>query len=128
MSLEWLTFVAAALAAIGTVAGPVIAYKTATKTIAANQAADFVAQRQARVDRYIGQAVGPNPIAASFATAQLDYLLSTGELTLEQTIAAQNAIIVSVETLKAEVEGSGLDPVEDNEARAPYLEDQEGTA
>ena len=39
MSLEWLTFVAAALAAVGTVAGPVIAYKTATKTIAANQAA-----------------------------------------------------------------------------------------
>ncbi len=107
MSLEWLTFAAAALAAIGSIVGPVIAYRTATRTIAANQAADLVAQRQARVDRYIGQAVGPNPVAASFAVAQLDYLLSTGELTLEQTIAAQNAISVSVEPLRAEVEGSG---------------------
>ena len=40
----------------------------------------------------------------------------------------QTLMSVSVETLKAEVESSGLDPVEDNEARAPYLEDQEGTA
>jgi hypothetical protein len=128
MTLEWLTFIAAALAAVGTIAGPVIAYQTATKTIAANQAAAGIAQRQARVDRYIGQAIGPNPVAASFAVAQLDYLLSTGELTLEQTIAAQNAVGVSVETLQAKIEGSELDPVEENEARAPGVEDQEGSA
>lgn len=113
--LEWMTFGAAALAAIGTFAGPLIAYRSAMRTIAVNQEATRAAAQQTRVDRYVGQAVGPNPVAASFAVAQLDYLLSTGELTVEQTRAVQNAIRAAVERLRARVESSpAVDLVEDD--------------
>ena len=113
--LEWMTFAAAALAAIGTFAGPLIAYRSAMRTIAINQEATRAAAQQTRVDRYVGQAVGPNPVAASFAVAQLDYLLSTGELTVEQTRAVQNAIRVAVERLRPQVEGSPqVEVVEDD--------------
>jgi hypothetical protein len=113
--LEWMTFAAAALAAIGTFAGPLIAYRSAMRTIAANQESVRAAAQQTRVDRYVGQAVGHNPVAASFALAQLDYVLSTGELTVEQTRAVQNAIRAAVERLRARVENSPqLDLVEDD--------------
>ena len=113
--LEWMTFAAAALAAIGTFAGPLIAYRSAMRQIAANQDAARAAAQQTRVDRYVGQAVGPNPVAASFAVAQLDYLLSTSELTVEQTRAVQNAIRAAVERLRARIESSPqVDLVEDD--------------
>lgn len=112
--LGWLTFAAAALAALGAIVGPVVAYRATTKTLAANAEAAARAQQQAMVDRYIDQAVGTNKVAASFAVSQLDYLLSTGDLTPEQTTAAYNAIEASLSGLRRAIESAGVDPQVDN--------------
>lgn len=112
--LEWLTFVAAAVAALGSVVGPIAAYRSVMSRIAADRQTAATGQQQATVDRYLEQAVGTNPVAASFAVAQLDYLLSTGDLTPEQTSAAYHAIEASLAGLRPEIEQSGVDPEEEN--------------
>ena len=99
-ALDWLTFVAALLAAVGTVIGPFLAYRASMRTIQADHQAAETARTEENVNRLVEQATGTNDIASSYAVAQLDYLLCTHRLTQEQTEAAQNAVGAVVSSLK----------------------------
>jgi hypothetical protein len=94
--LEWLTFVAAALAAVGTVLGPVISYRSATTTAAANRL-------QADVDRYISLALEPDAVACRLGVAQLQYLLTAGDLSRSQLHAVSEAITAGLQRLEEEL-------------------------
>ena len=73
--LEWATFGAAALAALGTFLGPIIAYRSVTRTAAATR-------RQADVDRYISFALEPDAVTCRLGVAQLQYLAPTLQFVL----------------------------------------------
>jgi hypothetical protein len=94
--LEWLTFVAAALAAVGTVLGPVISYRSATTTAAASRL-------QADVDRYISLALEPDAVACRLGVAQLQYLLTAGDLSRSQLHAVSEAITAGLQRLEEEL-------------------------
>jgi hypothetical protein len=94
--LEWLTFVAAALAAVGTVLGPVISYRSATTTAAASRL-------QADVDRYISLALEPDAVACRLGVAQLQYLLTAGDLSRSQLHAVSAAITAGLQRLEEEL-------------------------
>src|SRR3954464_14180344 len=79
--LEWATFAAAALAAVGTFLGPVVATRTATAT-----------PRPADADRYIASALEPDAVACRLGVAQLQYLLIRGDLSAAQLNAVSEAI------------------------------------
>lgn len=106
--LEWLTFAAAVLAAVGAVIGPIIAYRASIRTIQAEQRIATERQRQEGVERLIEQATGENPALSTYALDQLDYLLNAGQLTIEQTTAARNAIEAVVSTLRPRVGTASL--------------------
>jgi len=111
--LAWLTFGAALLAAIGAVIGPVIAYRASIRTIQAEQQIELGRQRQDTVDRLIEQATGDNRTSSAYALSQLDYLLASGQLTIEQTTAARNAIAAVMADLQRTV-GTAEQVVEDD--------------
>ncbi len=106
--LGWLTFAAALLAAVGAVIGPVIAYRASIKTIQAEQQIETARQRQESVERLIEQATGDNPTLSTYALSQLDYLLNAGQLTIEQTTAARNAIEAVMSRLQHTVGSADL--------------------
>ena len=91
--LEWATFAAAALAAVGTFLGPVVATRTATAS-----------RRQADVDRYIAFALEPDAVTCRLGVAQLQYLLSRGDLSAAQLNAVSEAITAGLQRLQAELE------------------------
>jgi hypothetical protein len=93
--LDWLTFAAAALASVGTVLGPIISYRSATATAAADRL-------QAGVDRYISLALEPDAVACRLGVAQLQYLLSAGELSRSQLHAVSAAITSGLDRLHGE--------------------------
>ena len=97
MVLEWATFATAALAAVGSFLGPVLAYRSAATT-----AAD--ARRQADVDRYISFALQPDVVTCRMGTAQLQYLLDAGELTTDQRHAVAVALTAGLRRLQEEVD------------------------
>ncbi len=113
--LEWATFGAAALAALGTFLGPLVAYRSVTQTAAATR-------RQSDVDRYISLALEPDAVACRLGVAQLQYLLSAGDLSEAQLHAVSEAIGAGLRRLQAEMEAdpdavvslewdpAGLDP------------------
>jgi hypothetical protein len=90
--LEWLTFVAAAVAAVGTFLGPIISYRSATTTAAASRL-------QADVDRYISLALEPDAVACRLGVAQLQYLLTAGDLSRSQLHAVSEAITAGLQRL-----------------------------
>ncbi|GAA1432897.1 hypothetical protein GCM10009616_23560 [Microlunatus lacustris] len=95
--LEWATFGAAALAALGTFLGPIIAYRSVTRTAAATR-------RQADVDRYISFALEPDAVTCRLGVAQLQYLLNAGDLTESQLNAVSEAITAGLRRLQEEME------------------------
>lgn len=97
MVLEWATFGAAALAALGTVLGPVIANRSVTRTAAATRL-------QADVDRYISLALEPDAVTCRLGIAQLQYLLSAGDLSESQLNAVSEAISAGLRRLQEEME------------------------
>lgn len=112
--LAWFTFVAAAIAAVGTFLGPVLAYRSVTTTAAA-------ARRQSDVDRYISFALEPDAVTCRLGVAQLQYLLNAGDLTEAQLNAVSVAITAGLRRLQQEMEsdpdavaaldvGAALDP------------------
>jgi hypothetical protein len=96
--LDWLTFAAAALAAVGTFLGPIISYRTATATAAADRL-------QTDVDRYISLALEPDAVACRLGVAQLQYLLSAGELSRSQLHAVSAAITAGLDRPREELAG-----------------------
>ena len=112
--LEWATFAAAAVAAVGTFLGPLLAYRSVTSTAAATR-------KQSDVDRYIAFALEPDAVTCRLGVAQLQYLLNAGDLTEAQLNAVSEAITAGLRRLQQEMEsdqdavaaveaGSGLDP------------------
>lgn len=95
--LEWFTFVAAALAAIGTFVGPFVAYRSVTRTATA-------ARQQADVNRYIAFVLSPDAVTARLGVAQLQYLLDAGNLTDAQINAVSVAISSGLAKLEDQVE------------------------
>ena len=95
--LEWATFGAAALAALGTFLGPIIAYRSVTRTAAATRL-------QADVDRYISLALEPDAVTCRLGVAQLQYLLNAGDLTESQLNAVSEAITAGLRRLQEEME------------------------
>ena len=111
--LEWLTFVAAAVAAVGTVLGPIISYRSATTTAAANRL-------QADVDRYISLALEPDAVACRLGVAQLQYLLTAGDLSRAQLHAVSEAITAGLQRLEDELShGQGAAPTVRSGAARP---------
>jgi hypothetical protein len=94
--LEWLTFVAAAVAAVGTILGPIISYRSATTTAAASRL-------QADVDRYISLALEPDAVACRLGVAQLQYLLAAGDLSRSQLHAVSEAITAGLQRLQEDL-------------------------
>lgn len=113
--LEWATFGAAALAAVGTFLGPLVAYRSVTRTAAATRL-------QADVDRYIAFALEPDAVTCRLGIAQLQYLLNAGDLSEAQLNAVSEAITAGLRRLQEEMEAdpdavvalevgdAGLDP------------------
>ena len=95
--LEWATFGAAALAALGTFLGPIFAYRSVTRTAAATRL-------QADVDRYISLALEPDAVTCRLGVAQLQYLLNAGDLTESQLNAVSEAITAGLRRLQEEME------------------------
>jgi hypothetical protein len=95
--LDWLTFVAAAVAALGSVLGPIISYRSATTTAAASRL-------QADVDRYISLALEPDAVACRLGVAQLQYLLAAGDLSRAQLHAVSEAITAGLQRLQEDRE------------------------
>jgi hypothetical protein len=95
--LEWLTFAAAAVAAVGTIVGPIISYRSATTTAAASRL-------QADVDRYISLALEPDAVACRLGVAQLQYLLAAGDLNRSQLHAVSEAITAGLQRLQEDLE------------------------
>ena len=95
--LEWATFGAAALAALGTFLGPLVAYRSVTQTAAASRL-------QSDVDRYISLALEPDAVACRLGVAQLQYLLNAGDLSQSQLNAVSEAIGAGLHRLQAEME------------------------
>jgi hypothetical protein len=93
--LEWLTFAAAAVAAVGTFLGPIISYRSATTTAAASRL-------QADVDRYISLALEPDAVACRLGVAQLQYLLDAGDLSQAQLHAVSEAITAGMRRLRGQ--------------------------
>jgi hypothetical protein len=86
--LDWLTFAAAALAAVGAVVGPLVALRSVQRT---ERQADLDRQQQ-QVDLAIQYAVSESPAIAEMGLKQLSYLLERGRLTAEQQMQAATAI------------------------------------
>ena len=95
--LEWATFGAAALAAVGTFLGPLVAYRSVTRTAAATRL-------QADVDRYISLALEPDAVTCRLGIAQLQYLLNAGDLSESQLNAVSEAITAGLRRLQEEME------------------------
>ena len=95
--LEWATFGAAALAAVGTFLGPIFAYRSVTRTAAATRL-------QSDVDRYISLALEPDAVTCQLGVAQLQYLLSAGDLSESQLNAVSEAITAGLRRLQLEME------------------------
>ena len=95
--LEWATFAAAALAALGTFLGPIFAYRSVTRTAAATRL-------QADVDRYISLALEPDAVTCQLGVAQLQYLLNAGDLSESQLNAVSEAITAGLRRLQEEME------------------------
>lgn len=95
--LEWATFGAAALAALGTFIGPIVAYRSVTRTAAASR-------MQSDVDRYISLALEPDAVTCRLGVAQLQYLLNAGDLSESQLNAVSEAITSGLQRLAAEME------------------------
>jgi len=93
--LEWLTFAAAALAAIGTVLGPVVTYRTVMATIKSDQEKSAEEQLQRDIDRYVSYALEEGPVA-EMGVKQLLYLRQTGTLSDQQSNAVAEAITASL--------------------------------
>lgn len=91
--LEWATFAAAALAALGTFLGPVLATRTASAT-----------RRQSDVDRYISLALEPDAVTCRLGVAQLQYLLNAGDLSESQLNAVSEVITAGLRRLAEEME------------------------
>lgn len=97
--LEWFTFGAAAVAAVGAFLGPLLAYRSVVTTSAA-------ARQQSDVDRYISFALEPDAVTCRLGVAQLQYLLSSGSLTRAQLNAVSEAITAGLRRLQQEIESN----------------------
>jgi hypothetical protein len=95
--LEWLTFAAAAIAAVGAFLGPLLAYRSVVTTSAATR-------QQSDVDRYITFALDPDTVTCRLGVAQLQYLLNAGHLTQAQLNAVSEAITAGLRRLQQEME------------------------
>lgn len=96
-ALEWATFATAAVAAVGTFLGPLVAYRSVTTNAAATR-------QQSDVDRYISFALEPDAVTCRLGIAQLQYLLGKGDLTQAQRNAVSEAITAGLARLQQEIE------------------------
>ena len=92
--LAWLTFAAAAVAAVGAVLGPIIASRTSAAR-----------RQQEDVDRYVEFAVSADTSVRGLGITHLDYLLKSGRLTPVQANAAAAAVTAAVAKADERVQG-----------------------
>jgi hypothetical protein len=86
--LEWLTFVAAAVAAVGAIVGPLVAYRSVRHS---GHQAELDRQQQ-QVELAISYAISESPAIAEMGIKQLSYLLERGRLTAEQQVQVVTAL------------------------------------
>ncbi len=91
--LEWLTFVAAAVAAVGAVLAPLISSR-----------ASAARQQQDDVDRYVEFAVSPDASVRGLGISHLGFLLKSGKLSDTQANAASAAITAAFRRAEEVVE------------------------
>jgi hypothetical protein len=103
--LEWLTFAAAALAAAGAIVGPFVAYRSAMNAVRRQEVQSTLDRRQTSIDLAISYAISEDPVVAEMGIKQLHHMLSVGELTSEQQIAAVSAIEARLQRAEQELGG-----------------------
>ena len=109
--LEWLTFAAAALAAVGAIVGPAIAYRSAMATIRRQENQAVLDRRQTQVELAVQYAISEDPAVVEMGLKQLTYLLDRGELSAEQRVAVASAIEASLTRTTEKLEGTDGAPV-----------------
>ena len=109
--LEWLTFAAAALAAVGAIVGPAIAYRSAMATIRRQENQAVLDRRQTQVELAVQYAISEDPAVVEMGLKQLTYLLDRGELSAEQRVAVASAIEASLTRATEKLEGTDGAPV-----------------
>ena len=94
--LEWLTFLAAALAAAGAIIGPIVAYRSATNAMLRQEMQAAHNRRQTQIDLATRYAISEDLVIAEMGIKQLQYMFDGGELTPEQQVAVATAIEASL--------------------------------
>ena len=102
--LEWLTFVAAALAAAGAIVGPIVAYRSATNAMGRQEMQAALNRRQTQIDLATRYAISEDLVIAEMGIKQLQYMLDVGELTAEQRVAVVTAIAASLRKAAQELD------------------------
>lgn len=112
--LEWLTFIAAALAAVGAIVGPLVAYRSATNAMVRQETQAALNRRQTQIDLATRYAISEDAVIARMGIQQLQYMLDDGELTPEHRIAVVSAMEASLRRAAQEL---------DSEAEARAIEE-----
>ncbi len=102
--LEWLTFVAAVLAAAGAIIGPIVAYRSATNAMSRQEAQATLNRRQTQIDLATRYAISEDLVIAEMGIKQLQYMLDVGELASEQRVAVVSAIAASLRKAAQELD------------------------
>ena len=92
MTLAGLTLAVASVAAIGSIIGPLIAYRATIRALRARSADAAAERQQVAVDRAVDMALDPEPATAEVGIGMLRYFAKTGELTGEQLTAVYTAL------------------------------------
>lgn len=110
------TLVVASLAALGSILGPVIAYRATIRALRA-RSADAVAERQqVAVDRAVDMALDQDPSTAEVGIGMLRYFARSGELTAEQANSVYTALDSIVSDAQHLRDPTALDAASDNGA------------
>jgi len=118
-TLDWLTLLAASVAAVGAILGPIITYRSVMKTIQRDKDEFVESQRQKDIDLYVSYALDDNAVIAAMGVRQLLYLRETGKLSDEQSNAVAEAVAASLaiaQTALEESPGSTAVTAEDGRA------------
>lgn len=96
-ALQWLTLVAAVIAAAGSIVSPILVYRAAVEELASQQQETERSRRQERIDQAVAYALSDDETIALMGVKVLDFMLENGELDEEQRASVVAAIEASVE-------------------------------
>lgn len=108
------TLAVASLAALGSIIGPLIAYRATIRALRARTADAAAERQQVSVDRAVDMALDQDPTTAEVGIGMLRYFARSGELTAEQATAVYAALDSVVSEAQQFRDLAALDAGEDN--------------